>query len=527
METVAIDVGPPNAQAIPKPQLVLPTAPDDAEKLMYLRSGRWLITTTGLFSFLSLSAGMVLFIMASEEFYWFAAFFMFFAVYMTISYVVIGVSGRDIDYTAHQALVLEEAGYKPHVDIFLPICGEEIELVRNTWTHVAALDWLRACLHVHVLDDRNSADARAAAQEFGFNYIVREDRPQLKKAGNLRWAFARTTSPFITILDADFCPRPDFLINVIPYFASKPNLAILQTPQFFKIRPEQTWVERGAAATQELFYRLVQVNRDAFGAAICVGTCGTYRRAALEPFGGTAAIDYSEDVHTGFNVLNDGWKVKYVPVCLAAGVCPDNLPSFFIQQYRWAMGSTTLFLNCEFWRSSLTTMQKVSYMTGMLYYWATALGIFINPVPAAMLIWVRPDAVLWFNIAFALPSILFSVGMMRIWCKQTYGWAAISVKAVQNYAHFYAIRDKLLGSMVPWEPTGSASSKKCARFNSARRLCFVWSLLSTGAICGGAALRIWQGYRWYAFAPTIAATLLNFATHLGLLCSVLPLHHAV
>jgi cellulose synthase/poly-beta-1,6-N-acetylglucosamine synthase-like glycosyltransferase len=36
----------------------------------------------------------------------------------------------------------------------------------------------------------------------------------------------------------------------------------------------------------------------------------------------------SEDVHTGFNVLNDGWRVKYIPVCLATGVCPDNLSSF-------------------------------------------------------------------------------------------------------------------------------------------------------------------------------------------------------
>jgi cellulose synthase/poly-beta-1,6-N-acetylglucosamine synthase-like glycosyltransferase len=74
--------------------------------------------------------------------------------------------------------------------------------------------------------------------------------------------------------------------------------------------------------------------------AICV-RCGTYRRTALEPFGGTAAID-SEDVHTGFHVLDAGWHVKYIPVCLASGVCPD-LPAFFIQQYRWAMGSTTLF----------------------------------------------------------------------------------------------------------------------------------------------------------------------------------------
>jgi hypothetical protein len=54
----------------------------------------------------------------------------------------------------------------------------------------------------------------------------------------------------------------------------------------------------------------------------------------------------------------------------------------------------------------------------------------------------------WYNIAFAIPSIVFTQLVMRWWCKQTYGWSAICVKTVQNYAHLYAIRDKLMGSMV-------------------------------------------------------------------------------
>lgn len=53
-----------------------------------------------------------------------------------------------------------------------------------------------------------------------------------------------------------------------------------------------------------------QVNRDKFDASICVGTCGVYRREALAPFGGTAAIGYSEDVHTGFNCIQLGYKVR-------------------------------------------------------------------------------------------------------------------------------------------------------------------------------------------------------------------------
>lgn len=35
-----------------------------------------------------------------------------------------------------------------------------------------------------------------------------------------------------------------------------------------------------------------------------------YRREVLAAFGGTAAIGYSEDVHTGFNCITPGFKLK-------------------------------------------------------------------------------------------------------------------------------------------------------------------------------------------------------------------------
>lgn len=80
----------------------------------------------------------------------------------------------------------------------------------------------------------------------------------MKKAGNLRYAFARTSAEAIVILDADFCPRADFIRETVPYFLD-PSIGILQTPQFFRHREEQTWIEQGAGTSQEFFYRLVQV----------------------------------------------------------------------------------------------------------------------------------------------------------------------------------------------------------------------------------------------------------------------------
>ena len=97
---------------------------------------------------------------------------------------------------------------------------------------------------------------------FFFSFLTdirRDNAPELKKAGNLRYAFARTSGEAIAILDADFCPRADFLKETVPYFNHDASIGILQTPQFFRFRDEQTWIEQGAGVTQEFFYRMVQV----------------------------------------------------------------------------------------------------------------------------------------------------------------------------------------------------------------------------------------------------------------------------
>ena len=284
-----------------EPALVLPTCPTDEEKLSYLHTNRVPLYIFGLFSFLSLSAGMWLFALCSIIFVWYSVFVGFVDIYLIISYFV-GLVGKDWDYAAHQAAVANNPVIPesaPTVDIYLPVCAEPIEILENTWNHIERLQWPAGKIEVHVLDDGAQEIVRDLAQRYGFNYIVREDRPRLKKAGNLRWAFARTSGDFFAIFDADFCPRPDFLMEILPEHLADDKTAIVQTPQFFRITNDQTWVEQGAGATQELFYRVVQVNRNRWGASICVGSNAVYRRAALEEVGGTAEIGFSEDVHTG------------------------------------------------------------------------------------------------------------------------------------------------------------------------------------------------------------------------------------
>ncbi len=88
--------------------------------------------------------------------------------------------------------------------------------------------------------------------------------------------------------------------------AAYPDAGIVQTPQFFRVVDQQTWVERGAGAVQELFYRSIQSARSNKGGAICVGSCALYRRTALQHNEGMSLAEHSEDMRTGFDLQRIG-----------------------------------------------------------------------------------------------------------------------------------------------------------------------------------------------------------------------------
>ncbi len=335
----------------PQPQrLVPPLPPDDDEKYSYLQRNLPYLATVILLGSVCVIISQLRFELHDLVLSPFLAFTVVYVVYQAIS-LPVNFAGRGFDLAAHQARIAAwQPETYPDIDVYLPICGEPLELLRNTWTAVAALaGGYPGQIQVHVLDDGPDEEARAMAAEFGYHYIHREDWPAGKKAGNLRYAFGRTSAELFVIFDADFAPRPDFLAETLPYL-DDPRIAIVQTPQFFRSHPGQTWIERAAGPIQEIFYRAVQVARNRLDAAVCCGTSAVYRRRALEPFGGPTLIPYAEDVHTGLDVRRDGWSVSYLPIVLSTGICPDNLDSFVRQQYRWCSGNVGIVFSWRLWK---------------------------------------------------------------------------------------------------------------------------------------------------------------------------------
>ncbi|HTJ72830.1 MAG TPA: glycosyltransferase family 2 protein [Actinospica sp.] len=472
---------------------LLPVPPDDREKYSYTKRGTRLLVVFSTLSFLALAYSQVLMTRLSPWMWIYVPFLGFTILYFLVSQISTAIS-PDFDLAGHRKIVNSwQPETYPAVDVLLPVCGEPTPVLRNTWENVAALRaHYPGRVTAYVLDDSSSPHLQKLAGEMGFVYAGRANRGWYKKAGNLLYGYRISHAPYILLLDADFAPRADFLDEVLPLMEADPTIGIVQTPQFFRVLDQQTWLERGAGAVQELFYRNIQTSLSTYDGAICVGTCAVYRRAALEDNGGMTLIEHSEDVHTGFDLYRKGWRLRYLPLALSTGVCPDNVAAYVNQQYRWCSGNMSMLGSKKFWGTKLPWRVRLSYLSGFFYYVHTALATFIVPlVPLALMIfWSREMRV--DNLVWVLPGLLYAGIIFPLWHRVPYRLEAYACRMTYGWAHVFTIYDVLRKKRMGWQPTGSASKKqgKNARFWYGM---IGWTSVSAAAWVGVALWRMKTG----------------------------------
>jgi cellulose synthase (UDP-forming) len=478
--------------------------------------------------------------------------FLAFTVAYYLIALVVNVGARSFDLAAHKKKVAawrarkaREGGPYPTVDFMLPIAGESIEMLRNTWAGVCqVMEEYPGRVAAFVLDDGGSEEAAALTHEleeagYAFGYYPRpkvkigdNTRGWMKKAGNLRWGFIVSDAyhngqpgEHSVVLDADFRPRPDYLWETVPYMDEDPRLGILQTPQYFHVlKGMMNWLERGAGAVQELFYRSIQQARDQLDGAICVGTNAIYRRAALvENGGGPTLIGHSEDVHTGYDMrykCATKWGLKYIPICLATGVCPNDLASFIKQQYRWCMGSMSLLGDSKFRRRSeqmklrnekMKLRTRFCYLSGFCYYIHTAIFTFVGPTIPIVLLVVFPEEVLLRNYSWIVPSLLYNMVVFPLWHNCKYGLDAFAVKLVYGWAHAFAIVDILRARRMGWSATGSKAKSEDFRVRNARWLMGGWGFITGAPWIGGSVYYMLTWDNWLDFLPNLFTGLVYIA----------------
>jgi cellulose synthase/poly-beta-1,6-N-acetylglucosamine synthase-like glycosyltransferase len=483
----------------------LPTPPTDFERDLYLGPQHRWVTPLSFLGYILIVISLSLFVMRR---FWVA--FLFIPLLASTAGTAISLltasRKRRISLASHRKTVSEwMPDTVPSVDVFLPSAGEDLAVLRNTYRHIARLEWA-AELAVYVLDDSARDEVRELAHAHGFVYLSRPDRGRLKKAGNLRYGFEHSAGDVIAVFDADFVPRPDYLFELAPYL-DDPSVAIVQSPQFFDAHPSMNWLQRAAGATQILFYRWVQPSRDRSGAAICVGTSALYRRAALEKSGGFAQIGHSEDVHTGVNLLEIGYQLRYVPTVVSKGMCPDAFDQFVTQQYRWCTGSMSLLFSKRFHRLPLTLMQRLCFWSGFLYYITTAINVFVMLIPPIIMGYFAASQVRMSNYVFVALALIVRQAVVPLITLERESLLGLArIQTTYSFAHAVALWDALRGRTDSWVATGAAKGSRTS--TRVRRLATVWFV--------GVQALLWGAIAWHApqygvlrYWPYIATALLN------------------
>lgn len=369
---------------------------------------------------------------------------------------------------------------KVSVDVFIPVYGEPVDIIRDT--AIAARD-LYGLHGTYILDDGKSDEVQAMAEAIGVNYIRRPTNENAK-AGNVNYALKQTNAKFFAILDADFVASPEFLYETMPFFENE-NLAFVQTPQYYD--NNDSFVSTGANFMQHVFYSLIQSGKNRFNAAFCVGTNVVFRRSAIDAIGGMYDKSKSEDIWTSITLHEHGFDSIYIPNVLAVGSTPETLKAYSKQQLRWATGSYEIFLKHNpMLARKLTMEQRLQYLATTSYYFVgfsvllllllPPLQIFFNlsPISTALPFWQWALLYSGFYVTQLLLAFYTMGGLKLKTLLLANGSFPIYIKAFWN-----ALRNRDLA----WSATNAKSSYD-SPFNYVRVQVYVFLFLLLSSIVG-------------------------------------------
>jgi len=261
----------------------------------------------------------------------------------------------------------EPDGDWPVVTVQLPLYNEA-KVARRLIDACVGLDYPRERLEIQVLDDStdetNKRVARRVAhwQDRGVDivHVQRDDRTGYK-AGALANGLRLARGDLISVFDADFLPRPDFLRRTVPRFFDNENLGLVQA-RWGHLNQEDSLLTQTQAFGLDAHFAIEQYVRERAGCFMNFnGTAGVWRRDCIKDAGGWQHDTLTEDLDLSYRAQLQGWDFAFLPRVEAPAELPPDMNALRSQQFRWAKGGveTAQKLVCRLWASTESLRTKV------------------------------------------------------------------------------------------------------------------------------------------------------------------------
>lgn len=232
----------------------------------------------------------------------------------------------------------------PHVVVQIASYNEG-DLVRRVAEAAAGLDWPIDRLHIQLCDDSTddtldiAHDVAKSLRARGFDVAVlhRTVREGFK-AGSLMMGVNTTPHDYFAIFDADYVPAPDFLRRCMPVLLADTTLSFVQA-RIDYLNPDENALTRAQVLLLDHHIGVEQTTRSWAGHALPFnGTCGIWRRAAIEAAGGWRGDTLAEDLDLSYRAWLAGFHGVFLANVTAPGELPTTFRAWMSQQRRWTKG---------------------------------------------------------------------------------------------------------------------------------------------------------------------------------------------
>jgi cellulose synthase/poly-beta-1,6-N-acetylglucosamine synthase-like glycosyltransferase len=260
-----------------------------------------------------------------------------------------------------------EIGTYPRVTVQLPVFNE-LYVVGRLIDASCAMVYPKNKLEIQVLDDSTDKTVEVVARSVeqyrkqGFDIVhIRRGNRQGFKAGALKYGLEIARGEYIAIFDADFVPKPDFLLKTIPYMVADQKIGMVQT-RWEHLNSDYSLLTRTQAMALDGHFVIEQAVRNKVGFFINFnGTAGVWRRSCIVDAGNWQADTLTEDLDLSYRAQLRGWKFKYLNNVTSPAELPSEINALKSQQFRWTKGAieTARKILPVVWRSKLPLKLKI------------------------------------------------------------------------------------------------------------------------------------------------------------------------
>ena len=254
----------------------------------------------------------------------------------------------------------------PTITVQLPIFNE-LHVVKRLVEKVGELEYPKELLQIQILDDSTDETTEICAAEaaslrargFDVEYIHRVDRSGFK-AGALENGMITATGEYIFILDADFIPPSNVLMEMVHYFTDD-GVALVQT-RWGHVNRNYSLLTRIQAIFLDGHLVVEQTARSRAGRFFNFnGTGGMWRKKAIVDAGGWEHDTLTEDLDLSYRAQMKGWRFIFLLDVETPAELPVDMDGFKSQQHRWTKGSvqTCKKLLGTVWRSDIPVVLKL------------------------------------------------------------------------------------------------------------------------------------------------------------------------